>query len=88
MFISNISIDKCFVFLNIHDFILFRLCTGKRACLGEALARVELFIMFTSLLQRFTFRATQPLDEIDTTPAICSFGRMPRSYDCYAVPRK
>lgn len=78
---------------NILFFVLFMtlcnmFCTGKRACLGEALARVELFLMFTSLLQHFTLRATQPLKEIDTTPAVCSFGRLPRSYDCYAVPRK
>ncbi|XP_069334107.1 cytochrome P450 2J2-like [Eulemur rufifrons] len=30
---------------------------GKRACLGEQLARSELFIFFTSLMQKFTFRA-------------------------------
>ncbi|XP_004484589.1 cytochrome P450 2J2-like [Dasypus novemcinctus] len=29
---------------------------GKRACPGEQLARTELFIFFTSLLQKFTFR--------------------------------
>lgn len=60
---------------------------GKRACLGEALARVELFILFTSLLQHFTFKATKPVEQIDTTPVACSFGRLPRSYECYAVKR-
>ncbi|XP_056671012.1 cytochrome P450 2J2-like isoform X2 [Monodelphis domestica] len=30
---------------------------GKRVCLGEQLARAELFIFFTCLLQRFTFQA-------------------------------
>ncbi|XP_026101272.1 cytochrome P450 2M1 [Carassius auratus] len=67
-------------------FVVFGM--GKRACLGEALARKELFIFFTSLLQHFTFRATVPTEELDTTPTNCSFGRMPRTYDCYAIPRK
>ncbi|XP_035239653.1 cytochrome P450 2M1-like [Anguilla anguilla] len=61
---------------------------GKRVCLGEGLARVELFLLFSSLLQRFTFRATQPPEEIDTSPACCSFGRLPRTYSCYAQLRE
>uniref|UniRef100_A0A8C2JRB5 Cytochrome P450 2M1-like n=1 Tax=Cyprinus carpio TaxID=7962 RepID=A0A8C2JRB5_CYPCA len=67
-------------------FVVFGM--GKRACLGEALARIELFIFFTSLLQHFTFKATVPAEELDTTPTNCSFGRIPRTYNCYAIPRK
>ncbi|XP_035241714.1 cytochrome P450 2M1-like isoform X1 [Anguilla anguilla] len=61
---------------------------GKRACLGEGLARVELFLYFSTLLQRFTFTATQPPEELDINPACCSFGRLPRMYTCYAKLRE
>ncbi len=68
-------------------FLKCALLTGKRACLGEALARIELFIFFTSLLQHFTFKAMVPPEEIDITPTISGFGRMPCTYECYAIPR-
>ncbi|KAL4647447.1 cytochrome P450 2M1-like [Arapaima gigas] len=57
---------------------------GKRVCIGEGLARMELFIIFTSLLQRFSFIGTQPVEDIDINPFLGSFGRLPRSYQCYA----
>ncbi|XP_036946046.1 cytochrome P450 2K1-like isoform X2 [Acanthopagrus latus] len=45
---------------------------GRRVCLGEGLARMELFIFFTSLLQRFRF--TPPpgvtVDDLDLTPVV------------------
>ncbi|XP_073673764.1 cytochrome P450 2M1-like [Garra rufa] len=67
-------------------FVVFGI--GKRACLGEALARIEIFIFFTFLLQQFTFNAIVPPEELDTTPKNSSFGRIPRIYECYAIPRK
>ncbi|XP_056613330.1 cytochrome P450 2M1-like isoform X1 [Triplophysa dalaica] len=66
-------------------FVVFGM--GKRACLGEALARLEYFLFFTILLQRFTFKATVPPEELDITPINCSFGRQPLNYECYVFSR-
>ncbi|XP_035390357.1 cytochrome P450 2M1-like [Electrophorus electricus] len=84
-FDPNNFLDEEGQFKKNDAFVVFGM--GKRACLGEALARVELFIFFTSLLQHFTFKATQAPEELETTPLICSFGRVPLSYECFAVRR-
>ncbi|XP_029106215.1 cytochrome P450 2K1-like isoform X1 [Scleropages formosus] len=45
---------------------------GRRVCLGESLARMELFLVFTSLLQKFNFTPPPGVSEseLDLTPAI------------------
>jgi cytochrome P450 len=42
---------------------------GKRQCMGEQLARAELFILFVTLLQKFTFSAIpgQPMPSVEYT---------------------
>ncbi|KAM8954279.1 cytochrome P450 2K1-like isoform 1-T1 [Pelodytes ibericus] len=40
---------------------------GRRACAGENLAKMELFLFFTRLIQKFTFRPP-PGVEVDLTP--------------------
>lgn len=59
---------------------------GRRACLGEQLARVELFIFFTTLLQKFTFvlPEDQPRPREDGHFALA---RSPHPYQMQAVPR-
>ncbi|KAK2916848.1 hypothetical protein Q8A67_001222 [Cirrhinus molitorella] len=45
---------------------------GRRMCLGESLARMELFLFFTSLLQHFRFTPPPGVseDELDLTPVV------------------
>ncbi|NXQ92211.1 CP2D3 protein, partial [Nyctibius grandis] len=59
---------------------------GRRACLGELLARMELFIFFTTLLQKFTF----VLPEDQRRPredGHFSLVKSPHPYQVRAVPR-
>ncbi|KAM6219190.1 cytochrome P450 2J2-like [Rhynchocyon petersi] len=58
---------------------------GKRVCLGEQLARTELFIFFTAFLQKFTFQppANEKLSLEFRKGAIVS----PVSYHICAIPR-
>uniref|UniRef100_A0A667Y2V2 Cytochrome P450, family 2, subfamily P, polypeptide 6 n=1 Tax=Myripristis murdjan TaxID=586833 RepID=A0A667Y2V2_9TELE len=58
---------------------------GKRVCLGEPLARMELFLFFTSLLQRFSFSA--PKGEEPTLEYKLGITRLPKPYRLCAVPR-
>ncbi|KAG8448803.1 hypothetical protein GDO86_015757 [Hymenochirus boettgeri] len=61
---------------------------GKRMCPGEGLARMEIFLFLTSLLQKFTLKSIVPLKDIDLTPDISSAGHLPRKYKLCVVPRK
>ncbi|KAF7203377.1 cytochrome P450 2J4 [Nothobranchius furzeri] len=58
---------------------------GKRVCLGEQLARMELFLFFTSLLQRFSFSA--PEGEKPSLEFKLGTTRCPTPYQLCAVQR-
>ncbi|XP_037058613.1 cytochrome P450 2J3-like isoform X3 [Peromyscus leucopus] len=58
---------------------------GKRSCLGEQLAKSELFIFFTALMQKFTFKP--PVNEKLSLKFRMSLTLSPVSYRICAVPR-
>lgn len=66
-------------------FVVFS--SGKRICVGEALARMELFLYFTSILQRFSLRSLVPPADIDIAHKISGFGNIPPVYELCFMAR-
>ncbi|XP_074847488.1 cytochrome P450 2K6-like isoform X2 [Carettochelys insculpta] len=62
---------------------------GRRICAGETLAKMELFLFFTSLLQRFTFHPPPGVtsSDLDLTPAV-GLTTPPMPHTICAVPRR
>ncbi|CAI9614432.1 unnamed protein product, partial [Staurois parvus] len=59
---------------------------GRRVCLGEKLARMELFLFFTTLMQQFTFEIPSKKPRPRDDP-IYAFTLSPHPYEICAVPR-
>ncbi|XP_005371097.1 cytochrome P450 2A3-like [Microtus ochrogaster] len=53
---------------------------GKRNCFGEGLARMELFLFLTNILQNFCFRSPQAPQDIDVSPRLVGFATIPPNY--------
>lgn len=73
--------------LNFKPLTLFSLpSAGHRVCLGEQMARVELFIFFTNLLRAFTFRLPEGVKEINLEYVLGAI-LQPHPYQLCAIPR-
>ncbi|XP_031508476.1 cytochrome P450 2C9-like isoform X1 [Papio anubis] len=59
---------------------------GKRICVGEGLARMELFLFLTSILQNFNLKSLVDLKDLDTTPVFNGFVSVPPVYQLCFVP--
>ncbi|XP_025950590.1 cytochrome P450 2J2-like [Dromaius novaehollandiae] len=71
-------------FVNKEAFLPFS--AGQRVCLGEQMARVELFIIFTSLLRAFTFQIPEGVKEINLEYILGAI-LQPHPYKLCAIPR-
>ncbi|XP_006900971.1 PREDICTED: cytochrome P450 2A13-like isoform X2 [Elephantulus edwardii] len=60
---------------------------GKRYCFGEGLARMELFLFLTNILQNFSFKSPQSPKDIDVSPKHVGFATIPRTYTMSFQPR-
>lgn len=76
-------LDENGKFLKKDSFIPFSI--GKRMCPGEQLARMELFLFFTSLMQRFTFLALE--GQTLSLKGTISVSSGPEPFQISAVPR-
>ncbi|KAI8487043.1 cytochrome P450 2 sub U member 1 [Branchiostoma belcheri] len=59
---------------------------GRRVCLGEQLARMELFLFFSTLLQSFTFRTPEGAPP-PTTDGVLGLTLAPHPFKLCAIPR-
>ncbi|XP_011942195.1 PREDICTED: LOW QUALITY PROTEIN: cytochrome P450 2F5-like [Cercocebus atys] len=59
---------------------------GKRIFLGEGIARNELFLFFTTILQNFSMASPVAPEDIDLTPQECGVGKIPPKYHICFLP--
>ncbi|PIO41250.1 hypothetical protein AB205_0079490, partial [Aquarana catesbeiana] len=65
---------------------LMAFSAGKRACPGESLARMELFIFFTTILQKFTLTSQTEFTESEIAPQMAGFINTPPHYELSFIP--
>ncbi|XP_044113281.1 cytochrome P450 2F5-like isoform X2 [Neovison vison] len=60
---------------------------GKRMCLGAGLARSEIFLFFTAILQRFCLLPVGSRTDINLTPQCTGLGNIPPAFQLRLVAR-
>ncbi|KAF3818128.1 hypothetical protein GH733_012436 [Mirounga leonina] len=59
---------------------------GKRVCLGEGLARAELFLLLTTILQAFSLESPCPPGALSIQPAVSGFFNIPPAFHLQVQP--
>lgn len=63
------------------------LLLGKRVCVGEGLARMELFPLFSAILQHFNLKPLVDRKDIDFSPGNIGFNCIPPRFKLCVIPR-
>ncbi|KAM5145952.1 cytochrome P450 2G1-like [Mantella aurantiaca] len=63
------------------------LAAGKRNCMGEALARMEIFLLVVTVLQNFVLKPELSMEDLDLSPDVSGFGNLPKPYRMAFVAR-
>ncbi|EHH62788.1 hypothetical protein EGM_19379, partial [Macaca fascicularis] len=63
------------------------LLLGKRVCAGEGLARMELFLLLSAILQHFNLKPLVDPKDIDISPVNIGFGCIPPRFKLCVIPR-
>ncbi|XP_076987889.1 cytochrome P450 2S1 [Tamandua tetradactyla] len=77
-------LDKEGRFKKHEAFLPFSL--GKRVCLGEGLARAELFLLFAAILQAFSLGSPCPPGILSLEPAVSGFANIPPAFQLQVRP--
>lgn len=56
-------------------------------CVGEGLARMELFLLLSAILQHFNLKSLVDPKDIDLNPVTVGFGSVPPEYKLCVIPR-
>uniref|UniRef100_A0A8C9KGL2 Cytochrome P450 n=1 Tax=Panthera tigris altaica TaxID=74533 RepID=A0A8C9KGL2_PANTA len=59
---------------------------GKRVCIGEGLAHMELFLLLTNILQHFTLKSVVDPKDLETAPVVNGVGAAPPVYKLCFIP--
>nr|XP_020009573.1 cytochrome P450 2C20-like isoform X2 [Castor canadensis] len=60
--------------------------SGKRICVGEGLARMEMFLFLTTILQHFNLKSAVDPKDVYTTPVTKGFISLPPKYQMCFIP--